>query len=78
MFIDLNCFSQVSDVAHGPLVLNISYFSKVIYFYLTMNFEIRQYCDNGMKYNELERVILKTIMGEYSPMLCPITLFDYL
>ena len=20
MFIDLNCFSQVSDVAHGPLV----------------------------------------------------------
>ena len=29
MFIDLNCFSQVSDVAHGPLVLKSPHLTPV-------------------------------------------------
>ena len=58
-FLNISFFSKMNEWMSTILVLvfffNTSYFSKFIYFCLTKNFEIRQYCDNVMKYNELER-----------------------
>ena len=38
-FIDFNCFSQVSDVAHGPLVFQTIYWNDVLGFFKNCNYD---------------------------------------